>query len=85
MSTKRHWSASVALHVSYAAETHFVATIARSGHDGAIMPHGPAATRSPPGTPRPSSDQVPAPGFPVHGFRAPGFPAPGFPRTGVPP
>ena len=44
MSTKRHWSASVALHVSYAAETHFVATIARSGHDGAIMPHGQAAT-----------------------------------------
>jgi uncharacterized membrane protein YebE (DUF533 family) len=44
MSTKRHWSASVALHVSHAAASHVVATTAEPGHDGAIMPHGPAAT-----------------------------------------
>jgi uncharacterized membrane protein YebE (DUF533 family) len=43
MTAKRHWSGTLAAHVEHAAR-HVVPTMAEAGHDGAIMPHGPAAT-----------------------------------------
>lgn len=43
MTAKRHWSGALATHVEHAAQ-HIVPTMAEAGHDGAIMPHGPAAT-----------------------------------------
>jgi uncharacterized membrane protein YebE (DUF533 family) len=43
MTAKRHWSGALAAHVEHAAQ-HIVPTMAEAGHDGAIMPHGPAAT-----------------------------------------
>jgi uncharacterized membrane protein YebE (DUF533 family) len=43
MTAKRHWSGVLAAHVEHAAQ-HIVPTMAEAGHDGAIMPHGPAAT-----------------------------------------
>lgn len=43
MTAKRHWSGALATHVEHAVQ-HIVPTMAEAGHDGAIMPHGPAAT-----------------------------------------
>ena len=43
MTAKRHWSGALATHVEHAAQ-HIVPTMTETGHDGAIMPHGPAAT-----------------------------------------
>lgn len=44
MSARRHWSGALAAQVEHAAAQHVLATTADPGHDGAIMPHGPAAT-----------------------------------------
>jgi uncharacterized membrane protein YebE (DUF533 family) len=44
MSARRHWSGALAAEVERAARQHVLATTAEPGRDGAIMPHGPAAT-----------------------------------------
>lgn len=44
MNARRHWSGALAAEVEHAAAQHALATTAEPGRDGAIMPHGPAAT-----------------------------------------
>lgn len=44
MSPKRHWSGALAAQVERAAAQHALVTTVEEGRDGAIMPHGPAAT-----------------------------------------